>query len=198
MSFTVCAIPYPSKQVSVTENNKLITSSIHPNDSHAQLIQDTSVITWDEAPMSNKAVLSCVEETCQSVIRNQAPFGGKIVILLGNFRQMCPVIHGGSKADVLDASIKLSPLWLSFQKMQFTQLIRNAEDPEFGAVINAIGDGESTVADLRIFLRTMCSDNLLSFVFSNSVLTNPFQCLSRSILAPTNAQISNYNCRLLA
>ena len=44
----------------------------------------------------------------------------------------------------------------------------------------------------------MCSDNLLSFVFPNSVLTNPFQCLSRSILAPTIAQIFDYNRRLLA
>ena len=81
-------------------------------------------------------------------MRNQAPFGGKIVILLGDFRQPCPVIREGSKADVLDASIKLSPLWPSFQKMQLTQLIRNAEDPEFAAVIDAIGDGESTVVDL--------------------------------------------------
>ena len=204
-TFKVCVpslpaplIPYHSKQVSVTDNNELITSSIHPNDSRAQLLRDTSVITWDEAPMSNKAVLSCVEETCRSVMKNQQPFGGKIIILLGDFRQTCPVIRGGSKADVLNASIKSSPLWPSFQKMQLTQLIRNADDPEFAAVIDAIGDGQSTVADLRIFPRTTHSEDLLSFVFPDTVLTNPFLCLSRSILAPTNAQISDYNRRLLA
>lgn len=148
--------------------------------------------------MTNKAVLSCMEETCRSVMRNQQPFGGKIVVLLGDFRQTCPVIRGGTKADVLDASMKSSPLWTTFQKTHLTQMIRNAEDPEFAAIIDGIGDGESTVANLEIFPRTTSIDDLLRFVFPNDVLTNPFLCLSRSILAPTNEQINEYNRRMLA
>ena len=148
--------------------------------------------------MTNKAVLSCVEETCRSVMRDQRPFGGKIIVLLGDFRQTCPVIRGGTKADVLDASIKSSPLWTCFQKTKLTQLIRNADDPDFATVIDGIGDGESTIAMLHIFPRTTCRDDLLSFVFPDDILCNPFLSLSRSILAPTNAQIAEYNRRMLA
>ena len=187
-----------SQQISVTENNELITSSIHPNDSQARLIRDAALISWDEAPMTNKAVLNCVDETCRSVMRDQRPFGGKTVVLLGDFRQTCPVIRGGTKADVLEASIKSSPLWPDLQKMKLTQLIRNADDPQFAAIIDAIGDGESTVANLHIFPRTTLSEDLLSFVFPDHILSNPFLCLSRSILAPTNVQIANYNHRMLA
>ena len=126
------------------------------------------------------------------------PFGGKTVVLLGDFRQTCPVIRGGTKTNVLNASIKSSPLWSAFQKTKLTQLIRNADDPNFAAVIDSIGDGESTIAKLDIFPRTTCRDDLLSFVFPNDILSDPFLCLSRSILASTNAQITDYNNRMLA
>ena len=64
--------------------------------------------------MANRAVLSCVDETCRRVMGNDRPFGGKTVILLGDFRQTGPVIRGGSRKEIVDASIKSSPLWSSF------------------------------------------------------------------------------------
>ena len=35
-------------------------------------------------------------------------------------------------------------------------------------------NGESTIANLNIFPRTTCKDDLLQFVFPNDILTNPF------------------------
>ena len=83
----------------------MLLSPIQPDSPRGELIKDTSVIIWDEAPMANRAVLACVEETCQCVMKNDSLFGGKIMILLGDFRQTCPVIHGGSLAQIVDASI---------------------------------------------------------------------------------------------
>ncbi|KAJ7215837.1 hypothetical protein GGX14DRAFT_302174, partial [Mycena pura] len=54
----------------------------------------------DEAPMANKAVLACVEETLRRIMGNNLPFGGKVLILLGDFRQTCPVVRGGSRIEV--------------------------------------------------------------------------------------------------
>jgi hypothetical protein len=43
--------------------------------------------------MANHAVMACVEETCRHVMgANDSPFGDKIIVLLGDFRQTCPVI----------------------------------------------------------------------------------------------------------
>jgi len=38
--------------------------------------------------MVNKAVLSTTEDVCCTAMRNGEPFAGKVVILLGDFRQM--------------------------------------------------------------------------------------------------------------
>ena len=52
----------------------------------------------------------------QYVIENDSPFGNTIIILLGDFWQTCPVtvIHQGSHAQIVGASIKSSPLWSDF------------------------------------------------------------------------------------
>ncbi|KAI0728260.1 DNA helicase Pif1 like protein, partial [Fomitopsis betulina] len=66
-----------------------------------ELIREASVIIWDEAPMAKSAVLRCVDETCRRVMRNNLPFGGKVVVLLGDFRQTCPVIRFGTRRQIV-------------------------------------------------------------------------------------------------
>ena len=39
------------------------------------------------------------------------PFGGKTVVLGGDFRQILLVVQFGTKTDILDASINQSRLW---------------------------------------------------------------------------------------
>ena len=58
---------------------------LHPSLSPSSRIRDAAVITWDEAPMTNKAVLSSMEEVCRLAMHSSQPFGGKIMILLGDF-----------------------------------------------------------------------------------------------------------------
>jgi hypothetical protein len=42
---------------------------------------------------------------------NQIPFGGKLIILVGDFHQTGPVIQYGTKAQVIEASLRKSTLW---------------------------------------------------------------------------------------
>lgn len=153
----------------------MLISSIKDNDSRAELIEHTVVIGWDEAPMANRAVFSCVEDISRRVMGNDELFGGKIVILLGDFRQTCPVIRRGTRIQVVDASLKSSPLWPSFNIMRLTEPIRNAEDPLNG---------------LRI---VYTAQDLIDFVYPSDILLHPHHCLQRAILAPTNAQVDMYN-----
>jgi len=69
------------------------------------------------------------------------PFGGKVVILLGDFRQTCPVIQRGTRAQIVSASIHSSPLWTYFNVHQLTAPICNAEDIPYADMVDAIGDG---------------------------------------------------------
>ena len=126
------------------------------------------------------------------------PFGGKVVVLLGEFRQTCPVVQKGSKKDVIDASIKSSPLWPLFRTVHLPQLIRNAEDPDFATFINDIGDGTESSINLNVLLHAHSPEELIDFVFPREVLLDPMQCLTWSILAPTNDQIDHYNDKLVS
>ena len=140
-------------QVPVNNKNEMLLSPIDLCDSRGDLIHAASVVIWDEAPMVNRAVLACVDDVCCKIMANSLPFGGKIVILLGDFRQTCPVVHGGSQADVIDASIKSSPLWHLFQVFPLTAPIRNADDPEFALWVDNIGDGAGP--DVNMDLSTL-------------------------------------------
>ncbi|KIJ24814.1 hypothetical protein M422DRAFT_194251, partial [Sphaerobolus stellatus SS14] len=96
------------------------------NSSRAKFLREVSVIFWDEAPMANRAVLESIDDLLRKICETDLPFGGKIFACAGDFRQTCPVIRRGSKWQVIDASIKSSPLWNSFQIRRLTVPIRNA------------------------------------------------------------------------
>lgn len=175
----------------------MLKSTIRTNDARVELIRAASLIVWDEAPMANKAVLSCVSDVLGDIMGNDLPFGGKVIVLLGDFRQTCPVIRGGSQAEVVAASIKSSQLWRHFTIRKLTRPIRNAEDPDFSNFVNSIGDGVGPDIPLTGLDIVEEPEDLLSFVFPDEVLSDPSLCVSRSILAPTNRQVDSYNSLLL-
>ena len=141
---------------------------------------------------SEIAVFNCVEETCRYVTRSSLPFGGKVIVLLGDFRQTCPVIQNGSRQQVVDACIKSSPLWSLFQQTTLTRLIRNAEDPNFAAFVNNIGDGAGPNVPFNGLRTVETVQDVVDFVFPPNMLSAPVSNSQRAILAPTNAQIDVY------
>jgi hypothetical protein len=83
----------------------------------ASLLEETSLILWDEAPMTSRYCFEALDRTlrdvlsCNDVAKSSLPFGGKTVILGGDFRQILPVVEGGSRNEIIDASLIASPLW---------------------------------------------------------------------------------------
>ena len=175
----------------------MLLSPIKLTDPRGELIRETSVIIWDEGPMVNRAVLACVDEVCRTVMENDLPFGGKIIVVLGDFRQTCPVIRGGTRAQVVDASIKSSPLWELFTIYRLTIPIRNAEDPEFANFVDAIGEGAGPDIPLTLMEHAQTPETLIDFVYPPDILPDPQACLQRAILAPTHIQVDAYNKNIL-
>lgn len=147
--------------------------------------------------MANRAVLACVEECCRKVMNNQTLFGGKAVVLLGDFRQTCPVIPRGTKADVLNACISRCPFWPQFHIARLITPIRNAEDPALASFVDEIGDGAGPHVDLSFLIRTTDVRDIINFVYNQNIISDPTACLRRCILAPTNAQVDLYNTAVL-
>jgi ATP-dependent DNA helicase PIF1 len=176
----------------------MIISPIQSNHAWGDLIRQTAVFIWDEVTMANQAVFACVEETCRRVMENDEPFGGKIFVLLGDFRQTCPVIWGGSKQQIIDACIKSSPLWSLFDIRPLIHPRRNADDPDFAEFVDVIGDGAGPDIALDHMIDIVTEPNqLIDFVYPGNTLHDGATCLKCSILAPTNAQVDYYNDTIL-
>ena len=76
------------------------------------MIRQTSLIIWDEAPMSHRWVLETVDHTLRDICdQKNMPFGGKLIVLGGDFRQILPVVTKESRADIVTASLSRSHFW---------------------------------------------------------------------------------------
>ncbi|KAF1854814.1 hypothetical protein Lal_00026526 [Lupinus albus] len=122
--------------------------SISKQSDLAKLITQASAIVWDEAPMVNRYALEAVDRTLRDIIGCDAPFGGKVVILGGDFRQILPVIPKGNNAEMIGACIVKLPLWAYTDVLHLRQNMRSLQDHNFAEYLMRIGDGiEPTIHD---------------------------------------------------
>ncbi|KAJ1268745.1 hypothetical protein BS78_07G158400 [Paspalum vaginatum] len=83
----------------------------------AKFLIDTDLIIWDEALMTNKQCFEALDRSLRDIVGEtnekalDTPFGGKVVVLGGDTKQILPVIENGTKEQIIDASIVTSYLW---------------------------------------------------------------------------------------
>ena len=64
----------------------------------AQLIQQTSLVIWDEAPVNHRHCFEALDRTLRDILSSNDPslakkqFGGLTVVFGGDFRQTLPVL----------------------------------------------------------------------------------------------------------
>ncbi|XP_024982866.1 ATP-dependent DNA helicase PIF6-like [Cynara cardunculus var. scolymus] len=75
------------------------------------------------------------------------PFGGKIMVMEGDFRQVLPVVRRGTRAQIVDSSLRMSPLWSSIKKIRLTLNMRVQSDPWFSNFLLRVGDGDEEMME---------------------------------------------------
>ena len=93
-----------------------ISLPIEKESALGELIRYTKLIIWDEAPMARKEILTALDFAFQNICGNKSVFGGKVILLCGDFYQSTVVIPGASKLAIASASICNSNVW-KFVKM---------------------------------------------------------------------------------
>ncbi|XP_061357242.1 uncharacterized protein LOC133301608, partial [Gastrolobium bilobum] len=131
--------------------------NISQNSTLSELLSKTSLIIWDEAPMVHRFCFEALDRTLRDVLRFSNPsfcdnpFGGKVVVLGGDFRQILPVIPHGSRHDIVYATINSSHLWPHCNLLTLTKNMRLTsgnsnqnlmEIKEFFEWLLKIGDGD--------------------------------------------------------
>jgi ATP-dependent DNA helicase PIF1 len=123
----------------------------------AELIQMATLIIWDEAPITHSHCFEALDRTMRDILSEKKPsnamlpFGGKPVVLGGDFRQILPVVRKGSRSAVVGASITNSKLWqhVILLKLHTNMSLQNPmlqgkqrdELEEFSNWLLAVGDG---------------------------------------------------------
>ncbi|GJR43766.1 DNA helicase [Tanacetum coccineum] len=80
---------------------------------------------WDESPMNDRRCFKTLDRTLWDIL-NQPDhlFGGKTVVLGGDFRQTLPVKKGASRNETIRSSIANSYLWYHFKIYYLTENMR--------------------------------------------------------------------------
>jgi hypothetical protein len=88
--------------------NEAATCSVKRGTMLAELIQMAALIIWDEAPMTHRRCFEALDRTMRDILsekkpsNSMLPFGGKPVVLCGDFRQILPVVRKGSRSAVVE------------------------------------------------------------------------------------------------
>ncbi|KAK9055983.1 hypothetical protein SSX86_027070 [Deinandra increscens subsp. villosa] len=126
--------------------------NVKKNTKVSELLLQTSLIIWDEAPMSDRRCFEALDRTLRDIFdQPTVPFGGRSVLLGGDFRQTLPVKKGASKSTIISLSLPRSKLWSEFRVFRLTENMRlhrngmSAKEREevqsFSGWMLSVGDG---------------------------------------------------------
>ncbi|XP_061371568.1 uncharacterized protein LOC133314139 [Gastrolobium bilobum] len=107
--------------------------------------------------MVHRFCFEALDKTLRDILRFSdsrcvdKPFGGKVIVLGGEFRQILPVIPHGSRQQIVNATINSSHLWSHCHLLTLTKNMRHttgngiknyAEIKDFSDWLLKIGDGD--------------------------------------------------------
>lgn len=206
--------------------NDATTCSVKRGTMLAELIQVAALIIWDEAPMTHRRCFEALDTTMRDILsehdpaKSIVPFGGKPVVLGGDFRQILPVVRKGSRSAIVGASITNSRLWQHVVLLRLHTNMRllnpSLEESErdelerFSNWVLAIGDGTAPAerkGDEREASWVTIPDDLLihtdgdkiaaivSEVYPDFLMNhnNPEYLASRAIVCPNNITVDEIN-----
>ncbi|XP_027181704.1 uncharacterized protein LOC113780084 [Coffea eugenioides] len=172
----------------------------------AKLLIEAKLILWDEASMAKKETIEAFDMLLRDIMECDDPFGGKVVVFRGDFRQTLPVIRDATRDVLVQSSFVNSHLWTALQKITLTENMRAVMDRAFSEFLLRIGKGrEPEDEDGTI---SLCKDMIIPYdgkeaslnrliesIFGdlNICSSNPYQMINRCILLATNNAVDDVN-----
>ena len=90
----------------------------------AELLRRASLIIWDEVAMTKRQAVEALDRSLRDIMGCDMPFGGKVMLFGGDFRQVLPVVPRGTRAQITDATLLRSYIWGSVRRIRLTQNMR--------------------------------------------------------------------------
>lgn len=133
----------------------------------------------------------------------EKPFGGKIFLGIGDFRQVAPVVRGSGPTATYEASMRSSHLWPHFKILRLDMPVRNVSDPEYSMWVDSIGEGAnkqdqlSTDISLNLIDEIGTYEEVIAYLFPSTIVDNYDEISKRSFLSPLNVHVDEFNNLML-
>lgn len=118
---------------------------------NCERIKDASLLIWDEAPMADKMIIDIVDKFLRELMNLDYPFGNKIIIFGGDWRQVLPVKQRASRAVIVESIFKRSRIWPFVRTFHLTINERakrsGAVTCEYADFVLSIGNGTCPTYD---------------------------------------------------
>ena len=170
----------------------------------AKIFPIVAAIIWDESAMQHRCCMEAVNLSAKDILGRNVPFGGITVVFGGDFQQIPPVIERGSRADIVNASLRNSALWQELRVLKLTQNMRvDPEELEFAQWLLNVGHGRANSSEntLRVpehMLVGSTIQDLITAVYPALDLPQPRAYFSdRTILSPLNLGVDELNAAML-
>lgn len=172
-------------------------SNIKSNSKEADYLRSVDVFIWDEAPVAPRYALDIIDRTLRDFSNCDIPFGGKIMILGGDFRQLLPVKINATRFETVNLSIKFSILWGCFRKFSLTQNMRALpQEQEFSKFLLKVGNGilNDTDSNLEVPQRCITNTDIVEHIYGEIIRQKRFVDMTKcAILSARNADVEELN-----
>ena len=187
--------------------------SIKKGTALSRVIQEGKATVVDEAPMTNKLAFEALDRTLRDLTGKDQLMEGMCMLLCGDFRQILPVIQGGTRGNIVDSCLKKSFLWehVVVKHLDTNMRVHLHGDEaagEFAGQLLAIGDGKYPIDTSPDIIQLpesigtfVCNiEELVSKVYPDllSNFRNMAWLSERCILAPLNESTRAINTALVA
>ncbi|KAE8225393.1 hypothetical protein CF319_g1841 [Tilletia indica] len=181
------------------EQEHMLQSTMRSNSPTAAFLRAMDVLIIDEVWALPRAVLEAVDRLLRTLLQVDLPFGGKSFIGIGDPRQTAPVTRENTKQATLENSFLYSNLFPLITIHELSTSQRQADDPEFSAWIDHVGDDSNNHnIDLSNFFQNSPTiEDAISFLFPPNVLEQPHLAVQRCFLSPLNLSIDQMNAEIL-
>ncbi|UYV64563.1 hypothetical protein LAZ67_3001189, partial [Cordylochernes scorpioides] len=195
-------LPIPLNETSVS-NIKMTTMA-------AGTLRKAKLLIIDECTMASNHALNTIDRLLREVMTedkrypNQIPFGGKVLIVGGDFRQCLPVIPHGMRAQIVQSCLKYYQTWSHFEHLPLVRNVRARSDPEYTEWLLKLGNGSLPTFDdlgadlIEIPQELICKDDIVREIFGDTITPELVETMSqRAILCPKNFDVHNMNDQVM-
>jgi hypothetical protein len=178
-------------------------SSMRMTSADAEQLRKAKLLIWDESTMAPSLALKAVDRLLKEIMKSSEPFGGKVLLLGGDFRQTLPVVPHGSRSAIVEASLKFNELWEKFKILQLKNNVRSI-DKDFSDWLIMLGNGDLTNDHelpediIEIPDSMICKESLIKEIFGDKLSVEDVGKFSKmAILCPKNCDVDQINEEVL-